>query len=125
MKTYQLQIKRFLSISTLALLVSAGPLYAQDQQQQSSPSAAQQSEQQQTPVLQPSDAALTQDVQSRNSAMDMEQQSMEGSGREMNEPAGADNEKNWSWIGLLGLLGLFGIKRRHDVHDENYRPLRT
>lgn len=43
----------------------------------------------------------------------------------INEPSGADTDKNWSWVGLIGLAGLFGLKRRHEVRDETYRPARV
>jgi hypothetical protein len=31
-----------------------------------------------------------------------------------------DNDRNWSWIGLLGLLGLMGMRRKPN-DDNNYR----
>jgi MYXO-CTERM domain-containing protein len=46
-------------------------------------------------------------------------------GTEMRDPAGADDDTNWSWLGLLGLLGLFGLKRRSDVHETEYRASRA
>lgn len=46
---------------------------------------------------------------------------------EMNEPAGAANDRkvNWSWLGLLGLLGLMGLKRHRDVQNAEYKTQRS
>ncbi|MBA4148890.1 MAG: WGxxGxxG-CTERM domain-containing protein [Verrucomicrobia bacterium] len=116
MKNHQLQLKRFISISTLALFVSATPLYAQTD-------AAQSPAQPYTVETNP--GILGPDVQTRDRAMDMQRTTVT-TDREIREPAGAGRAtRNWSLLGLLGLLGLFGLKRRSDVHDENYRPLRT
>lgn len=47
-------------------------------------------------------------------------------GAQMNEPAGADNDRpNFSWLGLFGLLGLMGLKRKSDARDETHRPVRA
>lgn len=123
MKNYQLQLKRIVGISTLALFVSAAPVNAQNDAalEPAQPATVQ------TQEFQPADPAFSTDVQSRNAtdtSAEM-QQAVAGSGREIYEPAGADNEKGWAWLGLLGLLGLFGMKRRGDVDEGKYRPLRT
>lgn len=69
---------------------------------------------------------VTPSTPSRSSSGTEMQQSPSLSDRSMiNEPAGASNETNWSWLGLLGLAGLFGLKRHHDVKDESYRAART
>ena len=61
---------------------------------------------------------------SQPAGAEMRQPTMD-EGAVINEPAGADNARNWSWIGLLGLAGLFGLKRHHDVKDEHYRTARA
>lgn len=84
--------------SSLALLASASPAFAQN-----------------TVDTTPSESAAEPQMR----------QSFPSDGAIMDEPAGADNTRNWSWIGLLGLAGLFGLKRHNDVRDENYRTART
>ncbi len=91
------KIKRLAVASSFALLVSAAPAFAQN----------------------------TIDTDPSRSASEAQlRQSSPSDGAIMNEPSGADNTKNWSWIGLFGLAGLFGLKRHNDVRDENYRTAR-
>ena len=119
MKAYTDKLKKIIATTSLALIATTAPMWAQDAQNSQAPqdrSTIQVNE----PRVQTTDSSF-----STSSSPQMSESDNRMEGAVIEEPAGADNENNWSWIGLLGLLGLFGLKRRHDVHDEHYRPVRA
>ena len=121
-------------MSSLSLMAAASPAFAQNYNSSSSSKPdAQQS--QGANVTEPSTTAGAQNTPAESPSLN-KYQSDRSAGARINEPAGANNAMNepagadysagnWCWIGLFGLLGLFGLKQRHTVRDETYRPART
>ncbi len=121
MKAYTDKFKKMIAVSSLALIATAAPVFAQN-----SPDSGSQPVQESQSTIQVNEPrAQAPESPSYLPQRDMEIQRDATSGRVINEPAGADNGgRNWTWLGLLGLLGLFGMKRRHEAHDDQYRPVR-
>ncbi len=114
MKTYTNKLRYWAVLSSLSLMATAYPAFSQNDS--SSQSGSQQS--QGTSLNEPSTSQRSQAAPADSSLSRMNR--ADNTGVPIDEPSGADNSaSNWSWVGL------FGLKRRHEAHDETYRPARA